>query len=479
MVHCLEFHSYLNFGDEFFFCERDGRRIVSEKIPELVNIVDQTLAKRHEQKVSVQKFWLNLPSFHHINLSQVHDWIKTLVASNIKKLILNVDGIVNNFNSLPEEFFAAKKLNVLDIQGFKLELPLEQGIKFPYLHKVSLSDTHFDEHFVQALCASCSALEDLRLASCQGLGSLQIAGNLHKLKTVLLRCLAELTMVDIVAPNLENLYIESCIESCRWMLQVVKITCGKTLKYLCLVNLFVNDGWLKDLLCNQPNLEEFHLRGCLKLQKVKISSDRLKYLSLSRCLDLIDIELHTPNLSSFTYECSGKLPTFKLMKASVLLEVVLEFCVGGDKFDSHWYCMLMKFLGNFKQSKSINLQCLFPRGIVIPKDMRKNSDPPLFGTIATLHIEYGFLVNCSLGDIVDSFLWISPQLNTLTFVRDSDLSCTLKFIYEDASAEDEKTFRRHKLKEVEMENFTCMEQQELRNYLFSNEDQIGEEASIV
>ncbi|KAK4727624.1 hypothetical protein R3W88_032541 [Solanum pinnatisectum] len=167
------------------------------------------------------------------------------------------------------------------------------------------------------------------------------------------------------------------------------------------------------------------------------------------------------------------------MKASVLLEVVLEFCAGGNKFVSHWYSMLMKFLGNFKQSKSIKLQCLFANGIVIPKDMRKNSDPPLFGTTATLHIEYGFLVNCSLGDIVDSFLWISPQLNTLTFVRDSDLSCTLKFIYEDASAEDEKTFRSHKLKEVKMENFTCMEQQELRNYLFTNEDYIGVEVSIV
>ncbi|KAM3321088.1 hypothetical protein P3S67_008290 [Capsicum chacoense] len=446
---------YLNFGNRFFYREVHGRWILSENIKELVHIVDQTLDNRKKHKISVLKFWLKVPSSYRMSSSYVHNWIKILVTSNIKELILKVGESESSFDSLPEELFVAEGLNVLNLRGFKLGLPPDYGIKFSSLRKLRLTDTYFDEQLIQALCTSCVCLEKLRLSCSRGLASLQIAATSQKLKTVWLRCLPELQIVDIAVPNVENLYIESQL----WNLQVVKITCCKSLKTLYIVDVDVTDGWIEDLLVNQPNLECLSLSGCLKLQKIKISSDRLKYLALS-------------------YECDENLPTLKLMKSSVFLVLKLEFSLT-NILDSHWYFMLMKFLGNFNQSKAIKLDCSDRDGIVIPKDLRENLVPPLYGANATWYIKFNTFGDCSLVDILDSLLWISPQLDTLILVRESNLNITLKFIYEDASAEGEKFLWRHTLKKVRMANFTCMEQQELRNYLFTNEDYIGEEASVV
>lgn len=111
--------------------------------------------------------------------------------------------------------------------------------------------------------------------------------------------------------------------------------------------------------------------------------------------------------------------------------------------------------------------------------MRKNMVPPLNGTTDSLHIKFKGLNNYSLVDVVDSLRWISPQLNTLSFILGYMKHSILNFIYEDASTEDEKTFWSCNLKEVKMENFTCMEQQEFRNYLFTNEDNYAYKSKTV
>ncbi|KAJ8560262.1 hypothetical protein K7X08_004320 [Anisodus acutangulus] len=183
------------------------------------------------------------------------------------------------------------------------------------------------------------------------------------------------------------------------------------------------------------NVVDQTLANRQKQKTIKIASDRLEYLALSWCFDLIEVELDTPNLISFKYSCGDELPTVKLMKASVLLEVEVDL-FSGERLDSHWYSMLMIFLGNFKQSKAIDLICNKAEAIVIPKDMRKNLVPPLYGTTGSLHIKFQSSENYSLVDVFDSLLWISPQCDTLSFVRVSELNSTLKLIYEDALTEE-------------------------------------------
>ncbi|XP_070032759.1 F-box/FBD/LRR-repeat protein At5g56420-like [Nicotiana tomentosiformis] len=210
--------SYLNFSSKFFYHQGDDDQwILSENITELVNIVDQILVNRQNQKISIQKF------------CYIHGWINTLVSLNIKELTLSIDTPDDGYNTLPEAIFVAKELNVLNLQGFKLELP-HNGIKFSSLRVLHLSKTLLSDHFIRAVCESCSDLEDLKINECRGLASLQIGGTLSKLRSVWLDCLYDLQMVDIVASNLENLHID-------WMLEVIGITACKSLKRLYLHHL--------------------------------------------------------------------------------------------------------------------------------------------------------------------------------------------------------------------------------------------------
>lgn len=79
--------------------------------------------------------------------------------------------------------------------------------------------------------------------------------------------------------------------------------------------------------------------------------------------------------------------------------------------------------------------------------MRKNLVPPLNGITHSLHIKFGHPDKIThLWTLLIVLRWISPQLNTLYFTRYRKPNSILKFIYEDASAKDEKTFWSHKLK---------------------------------
>lgn len=85
-------------------------------------------------------------------------------------------------------------------------------------------------------------------------------------------------MVDIVAPNLKDLYISS--SRSRGHLNVLEIIACKILQRLKLINVVVTDQWLENHSPNLPNLEIVNLCGCWRLKTVKISSGRLKYIDL-------------------------------------------------------------------------------------------------------------------------------------------------------------------------------------------------------
>lgn len=87
--------------------------------PKLVNIVDQILAHRQKAKGFYKKVLAKFSSYQFI-ISNVHNWIETLVVSTIKELILKVYGHVDDFNILLEEIFTAQGL----ICRFKHGLPL-------------------------------------------------------------------------------------------------------------------------------------------------------------------------------------------------------------------------------------------------------------------------------------------------------------------------------------------------------------------
>ncbi|XP_047270475.1 putative F-box/LRR-repeat protein At3g18150 [Capsicum annuum] len=381
--------SCLDFGDNYLHKSK--------------KIVDQILSNRLNQKISIKRFKANLP----IYLSKaVDDWIKVLVTCNIKELFLDIG--VYAYNKSPEAIFAAKSLNVLSLRGFKLE-----RIKFYFLRELYLEDSSLDEQFFQALCAICSDLEVLSLKRFSGLISLQVAGTFPKLRTVKLQtCPPKFRKVDIVAPNVENLYISSF----GLDLHLIEITACKSLTRLKLTAVAVND------------------KCC-----------RVKVLKVFACYHLIAVELDdAPNLLRFSYDIHhGKKglvayfdpsPIFKL-KASRLLEVEIKLIPDPEALDTRWYSKLTESLGNFNNSTATTLRCDYDQVIVIPKDMRENLLPPLYGT-KRMQIKIMDRTNYSIVDVVDSLLWIFPQLDTLSVDKGQSLQSLIKFTYRDA-ADDE------------------------------------------
>ncbi|XP_075075022.1 putative F-box/FBD/LRR-repeat protein At5g56810 isoform X2 [Nicotiana tabacum] len=458
--------SCLNFGDDIFSKSK--------------NIVSRILADRQKQNISVRKFMVKLP-YASLTSNYVDNWINILVACNIKELSIEVER-THTYIKLPEAIFAAKALNMLRLGGFKLELPSD-GVKFSSLRELYLAESFLDEQLLQALCASCSNLEVLSLSGFHGPISLQVAGTLPKLRAVYLEdCPDQFQMVDIAAPNLKDLEISSFCED----LHVIKITACKSLKHLELLTVeAVTDQWLEELLPNIPNLEIFHLSCCSLWKTVNISSDRLKYFQVTACNNLIEVDLDTPNLLGFLSDVRygedtvDPLPTFNL-KASNLLEACL--CLIPETLDNPWYSKLIKSLGNFNHCNAITLCCENDKEIVIPKDMRENLLPPLYDA-KCLRVTIMNPLNHSVVDVVDSLLWISPQLDSLYFGCGTEDLKTLKFTSRDAADdEDEKPCCasmpwkcwRHELKKVKLNNFTCTELQELRNYLLTNTDILEE-----
>ncbi|KAJ8560087.1 hypothetical protein K7X08_004145 [Anisodus acutangulus] len=217
-------------------------------------------------------------------------------------------------------------------------------------------------------------------------------------------------MIDIVAPNLEDLYIGSFSRD----LDVINNAASKSIKHLKLSAVAVNDQWLESIFSNLPNLEICHFVSCLSLRIMKISSYRLKLLEIVTCCNLIAVDLDTPNV------------------------------------------------------------------IVIPKDMRENLLPPLYGA-KRLHIKIMDQTNYSVVDVVDSLLWISPQVDTLSVDQGRSLNSLIKFTYRDAANEDEKPCCasqawkcwRHELKKVKLQNFARTELEKLRNYFLTNTDTLS------
>ncbi|PHT79322.1 hypothetical protein T459_17374 [Capsicum annuum] len=110
---------YLNFGD------------ILDWSKDLNVVIDQALANRKKHKISIQKFSLCLCLGHYGGLCCVRNWIKILIACNIKELNLRVEthDYRGNFvyGSLPLAIFAAKSLNVLSLSGFSIEFPADDA----------------------------------------------------------------------------------------------------------------------------------------------------------------------------------------------------------------------------------------------------------------------------------------------------------------------------------------------------------------
>lgn len=274
---------------------------------------------RHRNKVAIRK--LTFRSHDALNLA--NQCIRYAIANNVKELELEHMHPLDRWYSLPQMVLCSKSVNVLKLQGYKLEsLPLGNDLNLS-LRKLSLSNVYADEQVLNNLVAQCPLIEDLEFDCCQGFKSL-----------------------DIKAPNASSIAIATLLK-CE-----VSITSCKNLKRLVLWDCSFTDEWLCNQISRLPLLEHLFIRCCQNIERIKISSTPLKTLCICMCERLVEVEIYTPNLRIFKYD--GDVVS---LSSGALTLSVTELCFSSHDVDSQWYVNYTELLARFhKYSKVLNLR---------------------------------------------------------------------------------------------------------------------------
>ncbi|KAL3508737.1 hypothetical protein ACH5RR_028138 [Cinchona calisaya] len=399
--------TYWDFIELAFFMS--NTKFYGAKVRKFMNIVDGMIVRREQNEVNILKCCIDLPSYWLLDLEPyIYKFVSTLIECKIQELVFKV----REYYTLPGLFYAASSLSKLHLTGFKLETPSD-GLSLEIV--------------------GCPKLKNVRTS----------------------RCSIKFSKIEIQAPKLEQLSHHG-----TGRLSVVNVAACKSLKVLILHRITITPKWLKGIFSTLP-LEVFELSDCEGLKNVRISSNHLKQLSLTRCVNLVLAEVDAPNLSSFSY--AGVISLKILLEASDLDDIHLH--IFSETSESQWHSELIEFLGNFNHFKVVKLVNVNPDKWIIPNDLRETLQSPLYDI---KHLTLNLLVNLKqsmLLDLLDSFLWLAPFLDSLSFVY-GPFRQTVELSFENSAAEGKGPcctsvpFKcwRCSLKKVNCKNFQCIKE---------------------
>ncbi|KAL3508734.1 hypothetical protein ACH5RR_028135 [Cinchona calisaya] len=438
-------------------------KIAKQKLQERMNIVDGRIARLQQHNVDLIKFCIYLPSYGFLDL-EPYIYKLVIVECKIQELVITVE----DFYTLPGSFYAANSLRKIHLTGFRLESP-SGGLSFPSLRELNLCFCYVEDELLHLLTMSCPELEILSFNLCRGFDSLQIFG-LPKLRKVTTKhFLTQFNKIEIQAPKLEHLsHHGTDLDG----LSVVDVAACKSLKVLILHCITITPQWVNDIFSTLP-LEVFELSDCEGLKNVRISSTHLKQLSLIHCMNLVNAEVDAPNLSSFSY--AGAISLRISLEASALEDIHLR--IFPETSESQWHSELIELLGSFNHHKVVKLVILNPDKWIIPKFLRETLRSPLYDIkhlTVNLRGRWKRLKDSILLDLLDSFLWLAPCLDSLSVVC-GFLKQTVELIYGTSAAEGEEKCCasarcwRCSLKKVNYKNFRSAKYESMvKNYFIEN-----------
>ncbi|KAK3184230.1 hypothetical protein Dsin_031516 [Dipteronia sinensis] len=314
-------------------------------------------------------------------------------------------------------------------------------------------------------------LENLKLDGCDKFEDICITSS--SLKTLEIRDFARLKKIVVVAVNLESFVFGTYIMNSECDIKVVDC---KFLKVLDISNAPITDGWVEKTVSKLRFLEHLKLSFCFLLTKIMVYHDALKGLVLIDCINLREVEFHSRNLTSFRYIGEGIHSKFCIDSPALEADLILKgaFLVTPSR-------ELRDLLGFFDHCKTLAIACRSMQCLIFPKDLRERLIPPLYD-IKHLRIVSTICstVSNNLIELVDALLWLSPLLETITFISPFRQNKSLKLEYVNTEAFEEEGMLgvedqfcchkllikcwRHFLKKISMENFKASDQMKLKKY---------------
>ncbi|KAL4355757.1 hypothetical protein AHAS_Ahas09G0018600 [Arachis hypogaea] len=296
----------------------EGARLLS-KLDTFIEYVSKRLRRLHNQGLAVKKLKLNtqyisnkmlVSRFHHVD-----EWIQMASESGIEVLELNLALSLDKLYNLPLCLTEAKSLTKLVLTGgIRLDPAfLNHSLKFfsvrtLLFHSILLGDERVMKHFI----SHCPLVEHLSLIHCLLYKPLSVGdppgSRANYVKSLSLHGLQKLKRVEVQgiedvyidAPNLENLCYLAGIVHASFKLNLGSY---KNLRWLSLLCVRV-ETWLLEQLPKIPFLENLILKHCSLCERINISGSQLKFLELTNCSNLKEINIDAPNLLSCEY--SGK-----------------------------------------------------------------------------------------------------------------------------------------------------------------------------
>ncbi|XP_042520151.1 putative F-box/FBD/LRR-repeat protein At3g59240 isoform X2 [Macadamia integrifolia] len=407
--------------------------------------------------------------------------------------------IVESRAQLSKIAIDAPNLETLTLQR-KGELSIE--IVTTGIINLSIIGVSISEDRLHGIISNQPLLETLNLVSCNGIQRLKVYN--RQLKTITLYSCDRLVKADFdrkMVSFLEIINVVACVN-----LKKLKF-CGHKLRRLALCGC---RNLIDDVLnaSKWSMLKTLILIQCRNFKGLKIENKELERLVLYDCCNLVGAYVDAMNLISFKYIGHGL--QFNLMNTSCLLDA--ELWLYPKTVGTIWLCNLINFLRWFGHAKLLTLVSDSWQNLIIPREIRDNLNPPLYDLehlklkkskpaagiyeeflnslvlrshLKSLSMSMDFTTGnvqsmdhppptkehskMSYTELVDSSLWISPHIKTLSIdKRSADL--LLKF--QCKSIEDEggcPLSWQQSLKEVKIENFegTDMEMS-LHEFFLSN-----------
>ena len=349
---------------DFTFCDGtyydNSPAHFEKKIEKFVRSVDEDLLPLREHKTRiqiVQQFRLRMTLCHHKYASRIDNWIELADRNLMESLYLELTSMnkVGRY-VLPKTTFFVESLAELTLKGCKVLRKYfgDDMIKSIYLRKLTLE--RVDVHYltITKILRCCPLLEEFTQSNCCVKAKRVHINYAPKLKKAKLYGVKK---IKIEAPNLEELY-------CRGdpgRLDSDSFACNNVKKLK--ISMFETSKLFEDLNSKFPLLETLDMQ--FYDSKLKISSDRLKSLSLlSPNKQLPMLQVDCANLHYFEYNCSAIPSSFSITSCFLLkIENTLRL---DSHLDTFRFITLRQYLRNFMQHQTLTLWFI-PNCTVSPK----------------------------------------------------------------------------------------------------------------